>query len=146
MLSSNGSQIFFTGLFYIWGTQQQPTTIQNFTGLILGPHMGGNSTESNFHSDFYIFWINAKKGLFFSEQDSLYLQKRITSFSGHINVIPLHVCIGYDFWLVFLPLIWKNTWSFSTFKKNISCAGNNKSASQCQNLHFQKHSPDLIWI
>ena len=57
----------FTGLVYIWGTQQQPTTIQNFTGLILRPHMGWYSSESNLQSDFDIFWINAKKGLFFSE-------------------------------------------------------------------------------
>ena len=97
MLSRNGPQIFFTGLALIWGTQQQPTMIQNFTGLIWRPHMGYNSPESNWQSDFDIFWFYIKKGLIFSELDSLYLRKRITPFSDHIDAIPLHVCLGHDF-------------------------------------------------
>ena len=97
MLSRNGPQIFFTGLALIWGTQQQPTMIQNFTGLIWRPHMGYNSPESNWQSDFDIFWFYIKKGLIFSELDSLYLRKRITPFSDHIDANSLHVCLGYDF-------------------------------------------------
>ena len=60
-----------------------------------------------------------KKGLFYSEYDSLYLHKRITPFSDHIDAIPLHVCLGYDFWSLLLPLIWNELRSFSTFEKNI---------------------------
>jgi hypothetical protein len=146
MLSSNGPQMFFVGLVLIWDTQQQPRTIQIITGLILRPKMGRNSPESNLQCGLDICLKNVKKGLFYSEYDSLYLHKRKTSFSGHINAISLHVCLGYDFWSVFLPSIWKNSWSFSTIEKTIDWTWNHKSASQHQNLHFQEHSPDLIWI
>ena len=146
MLSRNGPQIFFTGLALIWGTQQQPTMIQNFTGLIWRPHMGYNSPESNWQSDFDIFWFYIKKGLIFSELDSLYLRKRITPFSDHIDAIPLHVCLGCDFWSLLLPLFWQELWSFSTLEKKIGWTQNRKSAFQGQNLHFQDHGPDLVWI
>ena len=146
MLSSNGPQMFFVGLVLIWDTQQQPRTIQIITGLILRPKMGWNSPESNLQRGLDICLKNVKKGLFYSEYDSLYLHKRKTSFSGHINAIPLHVCLGYDFWLLLLPLIWQELWSFSTLEKKIGWTQNHKSAFQGQNLHFQEHSPDLIWI
>ena len=111
--------MFFVGLVLIWDTQQQPRTIQIITGLILRPKMGWNSPESNLQRGLDICLKNVKKGLFYSEYDSLYLHKRKTSFSGHINAIPLHVCLGYDFWSLLLPLIWQELWSFSTLEKNI---------------------------
>ena len=146
MLPRNGPQMFFVGLVLIWDTQQQPRTIQIITGLILRPKMGWNSPESNLQRGLDICLKNVKKGLLYSEYDSLYLHKCITSFSGHINAIPLHVCLGYDFWSLLLPLIWQELWSFSTLEKNIGWTWKRKSAFQGQNLHFQEHSPDLIWI
>ena len=84
--------MFFVGLVLIWDTQQQI-----ITGLILRPKMGWNSPESNLQRGLDICLKNEKKGLFHSEYDSLYLQKRITPFSDHIDANSLHVCLGYDF-------------------------------------------------
>ena len=109
----------FLLVWSLFDTQQQPRTIQIITGLILRPKMGWNSPESNLQRGLDICLKNVKKGLFYSEYDSLYLHKRKTSFSGHINAIPLHVCLGYDFWSLLLPLIWQELWSFSTLEKNI---------------------------
>ena len=111
------------------------------------PKMGWNTPESNLQRGLDICLKNVKKGLFYSEYHSLYLHKRKTSFSGHISAIPLHVCLGYDFWSLLLPLIWRElSRSFSTLEKNIGWTWKRKSAFQGQNLHFQEHSPDLIWI
>ena len=64
MLSSNGPKVCFTILLLIWDTQQQPTMIQNFAGLISRPYMGWNSPESNLQTDFDNFCKNTKKVCF----------------------------------------------------------------------------------
>ena len=78
--------MFFVGLVLIWDTQQQPRTIYIITGLILRPKMGWNSPESNLQRGLEICLKNVKKGLFYSEYDSLYLHKRKISFS--VTLMP----------------------------------------------------------
>ena len=114
MLSCNGPQIFFSSMFLIWGTQQQPITIQIFTRLISRPSMGWNSPKSNLQRYFDILSINAKKRSVF-----LIIDYPIPSWAHDSFLRSIFKLFLFDFWSVFLTFIWnKNMVIFLLRKKH----------------------------
>ena len=79
--------------------------------------MWQQSPKSILQSDFVIFWNNVKNGLFFLEQASLQLYKRITPFSGHINVISFDICHCFDFFMGVLAVYLKKTMVMFNLRK-----------------------------